>query len=239
MGLISGFIDLVSPPVCFSCGGRSYIPVCRSCDGMIEVIDGPLCRKCGKPGTFERELCPDCRSEWPAYDSARAYAVYEFPVRELVITMKRRSGRRLAEYVAPRLYETFADEFAAADAITFVPITPGRQAKRGHNQARELAAAIGSLSGKPVTGLLKLAKPVKDQGHLRNKDRSENMEDAFTVKNKSRRLAAVVEGGSFVLIDDVLTTGRTASACARVLKDAGADRVTVLTLARAAGKAFP
>lgn len=235
MGLVSGFIDLISPPVCYTCGCRSYEVVCSSCAGMIEVIDDPICRICGKPGTYERRICPDCRDERPNFNIARALSVYDFPVREAVICMKRKSGRRLAEYLAPRMYDVFAGELAAADTITFVPIAPGRRAKRGHNQAQELAAVLASLSGKPLTGTLRLIRLVRDQGHLSKKDRRKNMENAFALRNKSRRLAETVKGRSFILVDDVLTTGCTASACALVLREAGASRVTVITLARAGG----
>jgi ComF family protein len=241
MGLVSGFIDLVSPPVCFSCGGRSYVPLCRSCDGMIEIIGEPFCDVCGKPGMHENNRCPDCRSKRPKFDYARAYAVYEFPIRESVIAMKRRSGRRLAEYVAPRMAKAFVSELDGADFITYVPITPGRKANRGHNQAQELAAAVAGLAGKPVIGTLRLTKAVKDQGRSRLKpeEREENIEAAFAIRNKSERLAGIIRGSSLILIDDVLTTGSTVSACAHVLKEAGAERVLVLTLARAAGKGFP
>lgn len=233
MSFISGFIDLVSPPVCYTCGCRSYEMVCPACDGMIEAIDDPVCRICGKPGTWEKGLCPACRTERPAYDKARALAIYDFPVREAVIGMKRRSGRRLAEYLVPKIHDAFAEDLDAADIITFVPITPGRRAYRGHNQAQELAAGLAEMSGKPLIGTLRLIRGVKDQGHLAKKDRQKNIANAFSVRNKSGRLAVAIEGKSFILIDDVLTTGGTASACARVLKAAGADIVTVITLARA------
>lgn len=235
MGLISGFIDLASPPVCFACNCRSYDLICPSCDGMIEPIEDPVCRICGKPGMYERGLCPGCRENRPDFDRARALAVYDFPIREAVICMKRRSGRRLAEYLGFRMHEALFDDVEEADVITFVPIMPGRRAKRGYNQAQELAAVIAGLHDKPMAGTLRVARPPKDQGHLTLKERRENMEGAFTVRNNSRRLAEVIQGRSLILVDDVLTTGCTASACSRVLKDAGASRVTVLTLAHAGG----
>ena len=137
------------------------------------------------------------------------------------------------------MHAVFSEELAAADAITFVPIAPGRLAKRGHNQAQELAAALAGLSGTPMAGTLRLVRAVKDQGHLSMKERRDNIENAFAVRNRSQRLGGVISGSSFILVDDVLTTGCTASACARVLKRAGASRVTVLTLARAGVKTSP
>jgi predicted amidophosphoribosyltransferase len=234
MGLVRGFVDLVSPPACFACGEQSYQPLCESCLLMIEPLSEPLCPVCGHPMVTPVERCAGCRREPPAFDSAHTLAIYEFPLREAIIALKRRDGRCLADQLAPLLAEPFGDLFDGADWLTYVPMAPGPQMTRGHNQARELALALSHLSGTPAIGALRMTHFVKDQGQLPPADRPDNVAGAFAPRNSSRRLAAMIDGRDFVLIDDVLTTGATASACAAALKKAGAARVDVVTIARAA-----
>lgn len=229
MGIIRGFYELVVPPVCFACGERSLSLLCDGCATAIEPIEEPVCPVCGRPVMYDVEMCAKCRDETPPYDTARALSVYDFPMREAVLGMKTKQGRGLAEFLAPRLVSAFRDEIAKADALTYVPVSPGRMRKRGFNQAKELAIAISRLTGCPVVDALKMVRSVKDQGHLAKEKRRENVEAAFVV----RRNASVISHHELVLIDDVITTGSTASACAKALKEAGAARVTVLTLARA------
>jgi ComF family protein len=156
--------------------------------------------------------------------------VYDFPMREAVIAMKSRQGRGLADFLAPRLHEAFRAEITEADALTYVPVSPGRLHKRGFNQARELAQATGRLSGRTVVDALKMVRPVKDQGRLSINERKANVDAAFSVRDGVKG----IEHCRLVLIDDVLTTGATASACSSALKKAGASHVTVLVLALAA-----
>lgn len=233
MGMIRGVVDLVSPPICFSCGEQSYQPLCRSCLLMLEPIAEPVCPVCGHPTVEQVELCARCRRTRPAFDSARALGVYDFPLREAVIALKRRDGRCLAGQLAPLLVDTCPERLLEADYLTYVPMAPGPETTRGHNQARELALAVSGVTGVRVVGALRLTRYVKDQGQLPTVDRPDNVANAFALRNRARRLADLVEGRHFVLIDDVLTTGSTASACAGVLKSAGAGRVDVVTLARA------
>jgi ComF family protein len=229
VGIIRGFYELVVPPTCFVCGERSVELICNGCSTAIEPLEAPVCPICGRPVIHDVEMCAKCRDERPSYDAARALSAYEFPMREAVLGMKTRQGRGLAEFLAPRLAGAFQDEIRQADALVYVPVSPGRLRKRGFNQAKELAIAVSGLSGCPVIDALKMVRSVKDQGQLAMAERRENVDAAFVVKKK----APVIFDQKLVLIDDVITTGSTAAACAKALKDASAARVTVLTLARA------
>jgi len=232
MGIFRGFVDLIAPPVCHACGRRSYQPVCGECMAMIEVLADPLCPRCGRPVVDDVDLCHSCKRNPPAFDNARSLAVYDFPVRDCVIAMKSASGRAVARRLAPLIRATFADTLANANALTFVPITPARHSHRGHNQSEEIALALSRLTGTRTVGTLRITKSLKDQGGLSGKNRAKNVKGAFALKNGSDRLAKIVKGSSFVLVDDVYTTGATANECARTLKLAGAAEVRVLTLAR-------
>ncbi len=229
MGVLRGFYELVVPPVCFACGERSLSLLCHGCETAIEPIEEPVCHVCGRPVMYDVEKCAKCRADAPPFDKARALSIYDFPMREAVLGMKTRQGRGLAEFLAPRFVRAFADDIAGMDALTYVPVSPGRLRKRGFNQAKELAIAVSRLTGCPVVDALKMTHSVKDQGQLDKEKRRANVESAFA----ARRSASDILGRELVLIDDVITTGSTASACAKALKDAGTARVTVLTLARA------
>jgi ComF family protein len=229
VGLVRGFYELTVPPVCFACGERSLTPLCDGCVTAIEPIEEPVCPICGRPVIYDVEMCAKCRDDKPLFDMARALAVYDFPMREAVLGLKTRQGRGLADFLAPRFVNAFRDEIAEADALTYVPVSPGRLRKRGFNQAKELALAVSGLSGCPVVDALKMVRPVKDQGQLDKAKRRENVEAAFVVRKNAPSLIEQ----ELILVDDVITTGSTASACAKALKEAGAARLTVLTLARA------
>lgn len=229
MGLIRGLAELVVPPSCFACSSRSLTPLCHGCATAIEPIEDPVCPVCGRPTVHDVEMCARCRAHRPAFDKARALTVYDFPMREAIIGMKSQQGRGLADFLAPRLNASFSAEFAGADALTYVPVTPGRLHKRGFNQARELAEAAGSLSSRPVVDALRMVRAVKDQGQLSIDKRQANMEDAFAIKGDLQ----TIRGKRLILIDDVITTGATVSACSAALKNAGAGYVTVITLAQA------
>lgn len=203
--------------------------LCRGCATAIEPIEEPVCPVCGRPVMYDVEMCAKCRADAPPFDKARALSVYDFPMREAVLGMKTRQGRGLAEFLAPRFVRAFRDDIAGADWLTYVPVSPGRLRKRGFNQAKELAEAVSQLTGCPVVDALKMTRSVKDQGQLDKEKRKANVESAFVV----RRNAPVISRRDLILIDDVMTTGSTASACAKALKEAGVAGVTVLILARA------
>ena len=233
MGLIRGLTDLAAPPGCHACGALVYKPICDECLVSIERVEEPVCPVCGRPTVHDVDVCRYCRADRPKFDKARALAVYDFPVREAIRALKRKQGRGIARQLAPLVYEAFADEIGAADMITFVPVTPARRVKRGHNQAQELAIALSALAGMSVAGTLRVARAMKKQGTRKMAERKPNVKQVFALRNRSRRLTNLISGCHLILVDDVVTTGATVSECARVLKEAGAARVTVIALARA------
>jgi ComF family protein len=118
-----------------------------------------------------------------------------------------------------------------AEAVTWVPLSARRRARRGFDQAELLARSVARLRGMPVGRLLRRARDTRAQARLAGVDRRAALRDAFvSVRSPPARV---------VLVDDVLTTGSTAAACAGVLKGAGARRVVVLTAARSLGGPIP
>jgi ComF family protein len=149
----------------------------------------------------------------------------------LLHELKYRGRRRLAT----RLAETLLGEPAAravvvgADALVPVPLHPQRRRERGFNQAELISAAIGRRTGVAVVGgALVRRKDTAPQSGLSAAARRGNVRGAFAVRRHSQ-----VAGRCVVLVDDVLTTGATAQACAQALREAGATEVRLLSVARA------
>jgi ComF family protein len=118
----------------------------------------------------------------------------------------------------------------SADALVPVPLHRWRLFHRRYNQSAMLAQQIGILARKPVLhDALRRIRATPVQGHLKRKERQENVKGAFAVSARNKNS---VEGKTLVLIDDVLTTGATVNECSRVLLKAGAKQVHVLTLSR-------
>jgi competence protein ComFC len=160
------------------------------------------------------------------FDAAYCFGSYEGTLRELVHLFK--YGR-----MKP-LGKTLADHLAAAlprdksfDAVVPMPLHWRREWQRGFNQSVLLARATARRCGIPMVNAVRRTRATETQAGLSNARRRENVAGAFRVKK-----GALVEGRRILLIDDVMTTGATASACALALKRAGAKSVTLLALAR-------
>jgi ComF family protein len=166
----------------------------------------------------------------PVYDRARAAARYSDTMRELIQSFKYRDRQEGLPLFARWLAKAGAALLADADLIVPVPLYPSRLWWRRFNQSAMLALAVGRLTGIPVDcAVLKRVRRTASQVGLTADQRRRNVAGAFRV-GQSR--AGRVKGNKLVVIDDVITTGATAEACARSLKRAGAARVDILALAR-------
>ena len=229
MKILKAMIDLVYPPVCYSCSASSDKALCRECLRSIRFIEDPICLKCGKPVVREVGDCRDCRSQRMHFSAARSLAEYDGVVKEAVHAFKYRNARRLADLFAGLLQENLSDLIEDADIITFVPLRPAKKRQRGYNQAELLARALGRRTGKTASDTLKAVRFVKDQSKLKAADRRRNVRDAYAIKKGAE---AALKGRKVLLVDDVFTTGATASECASHLAKAGAKEIKVITLAR-------
>lgn len=202
----------------------------------LNFITGAQCRACGLPFEIAVEpdqLCGACLVRLPAYDRARAALIYGDVSRDLVLGLKYQGRRDSLVTLAGWMSAAGADLLADADLITPVPLHYFRLIRRGFNQSGWLAAALSRTSGVRLSvDALKRVRATPIQGNLSADARRRNVQGAFRVRGSRIKL---VKGRRIVLIDDVLTTGATAEACARTLKRAGAACVDVITLARVAG----
>ncbi len=212
--------------------------------GMRSLLFPTLCPGCrgGSPeDPEERPLCDECWARLPwalparpgrgsSLDGAIHLWAYEGAARELVQALKYRGMLRLVPFLGRELARAARRGVGGdpADAVTAVPLHPTRLRERTFNQAEALARRLAGELGLPYRpGLLRRALPTHAQPGLSRRERFRNVRGAFSADPDPSLAAA-----RLLLVDDVMTTGATAEACARALKRAGAARVTAVTLAR-------
>jgi ComF family protein len=229
-------LDLLYPPLCVGCRAQVAEPgsLCAVCWQNIDFLDGPACMCCGLPFDLDpgsETLCAACLAEPPSFDKARAVMRYDEKSRGPILALKHGDRLDLIPGFARWLGRAGRVLLDDADLIVPVPLHPGRLWRRRYNQAAELARALGQIAVKQVDPFsLRRVRATPSQGAMPSAAaRRRNMRGAFQVL-PSRQSG--IEGRTILLVDDVLTTGATADACARVLKRAGATKVHVLALAR-------
>jgi len=228
-------LDIVLPPRCLKCGTTvdSVGALCATCWPAVAFLAPPHCAACGLP--FEIDLGPDalcgaCAGERPLYARARAAFRYDDGSKELILRFKHADRTDSAPAFARWMGRAGEALLADTDLIAPVPLHWLRLFARRYNQAALLASELGRLAGKPaVNDLLLRRRRTPSQGGLGALARHRNVAGAFAVDPRRRPL---LQDKRVLLVDDVLTTGATVSACASALLRAGAGAVDVLTLAR-------
>jgi ComF family protein len=208
--------------------------LCAGCFSRLSFVTEPCCARCGVP--FPRRsaakglLCPSCDARPPAFEAARAALRYDAGSQRLILPFKHGDRTELAAPLARHMARAGAALLERADLLAPVPLHPRRLLKRRYNQAALLAARLARLSGKPhLPDLLRRRRATPPLGEAGAAERAALVAGIFSV---SRRGAARVAGRRVLLVDDVLTSGATAGACAEALLAAGAAAVDVLAAAR-------
>jgi len=212
--------------------GYTRVPVCPTCLTAPSAHSAEhFCRQCKTPflNAFPLDLegrCALCRAGARGFDAAYCFGFYEGPLRELIHLLKYDGMKPLAgllgEYLSRAL--PLDEKF---DAVVPMPLHWRRRFERGFNQAALLAKHLARRRRIPLLNAVRRIRATQTQTGLTNAKRRENVRGAF----RARR-GQPLKGLRVLLVDDVMTTGATASACAAVLKRAGARSVTLLTLAR-------
>jgi predicted amidophosphoribosyltransferase len=216
-------LDLLAPPACAICRAAGPL-LCACCMQSLPLLDGPVCARCGAAAVRPVDDCAGCRGRRFGFASAAAAMRYDDAAgRALVHGLKDGGLRALAAPAAGLMALVIARP--DADLLTWVPADPVRQALRGYHPPRLLAEELSERWGLPALRLLDGPLWRRPQRGLTRQGRRSNVRGAFATR------APV--SGNVVLVDDVHTTGATLSAAARVLRSAGAARVSAVTLARA------
>jgi ComF family protein len=204
----------------------------------MEPILGATCEICGERlgsghSVLPNQVCPACQETRPQFTQAAAYGAYDGGLRELIHLLKYDRVTPAVGVLGKMLAEAIQKLRPDADSILVVPVPlySSKRRERGFNQAELIACAVlkkNAFTGaRLATDVLERTRPTVSQIGLTRPQRVENIRGAFRVRHPSR-----VSRRNVLLVDDVLTTGTTASECARILRKAGAERVWVATVAR-------
>lgn len=208
---------------CIVCGNEIFpnrYCICADCSIESNVN---YCIRCGRHKVGTGDYCSDC-SEFSVYfDEARSPANYEGEARKLVQRFKYGNAPYLAKPMSEYMLDTLLLSDWDIDCITFVPIHKKRRKQRGYNQAELLALSLAERVDIPCIPLLEKTESTVNQARLNKAERMKNLHGTFAAAGKPP--------DHVLLVDDVMTTGSTASECSKVLKRAGAKVVYLLTFA--------
>lgn len=228
--------SLLYPPACLLCRqplDADRAPFCDACRADMSPPQPPLCLRCGLGvrGAYDAlAICPSCRRRPPAFDRACAPFAYESRVREAIHAFKYHGHHRIGRWLAAEMAATAERSLPLNElrAVVAVPMHPLKRRLKGANPAEDLARALAETLRLPhQSALLRRRRWTPTQTRLRPSQRFRNVRDAFA---PGRSHPA---DGAVLLVDDVLTSGATAHACALALRASGARAVFVLTAARA------
>jgi ComF family protein len=230
---LHGALDFALPPRCPGCGAITAAAdaFCLDCWSALELLGPPCCETCALPFPFPQDegaRCAGCLAAPPPFDRLRAAVGYGDLAGAVAIKLKYGRKPGVARIMA-RLMQRHVDA-AAAPLLAPVPLHRWRIWQRGYNQSALIAAALARVHGlRHVPDLLVRTRATPPLKGMSPRERRLAVRGAIAL---NPRHAATAKGATILIVDDVFTTGATASACAQALKRAGAARVELLCWAR-------
>ncbi|MDH3635208.1 MAG: ComF family protein [Gammaproteobacteria bacterium] len=225
---IARFIDhLFAPGVCLACGSEisDANSLCPDCKARLQWVPNP-CQYCGQPNAANGLVCPRCLLCPPRWQKMIAPLQYRGLARRYLLQLKFSESHYLAKTLCHQCLEPFRASTPQPEVLIPVPLHRTRLLERGYNQAREIAGIWSRAFGIPVDQhALTRLRATPGQSGLSATQRANNVRQAFAYAPKRvyRHVA---------LVDDIVTTGSTASEITKTLHRAGVDFVEVWALAR-------
>ncbi len=198
---------------------------CPDCLNALPFNDGNTCSHCGRSVIKKEDYCLSCKNFLVSVDRARSVFRYEGSIKRLIPRFKYHDEKHLGEVFAHYLANCYFENYFNSDLTLFVPMDKETLKERGYNQTEVLANNLSEIINVPVKADVLIKKKPTNHAGLSRKDRLKSMDAYKVVKRKE------VKDKSILLIDDVMTTGATVEAIAKLLKKAGAREVNVLTVA--------
>ncbi len=228
-------LDALLPPHCLTCDAAvaEQGTLCAECFRGLTPITAPLCAVCGVPFLHPGQagpggLCPGCLARRPAFAAARAALRYDEGAKRLLLPFKHADRTELAGPIAVRMAAAGPALLGRAGLVAPVPLHWRRLLSRRYNQSALLGRRLAAGAGLPfLPDLLRRIRPTPPLGERGSAERAEILEGAFAVRRDAR-----IRGVRVLLVDDVMTSGATAEACAVALLGAGARAVDVIAAAR-------
>ena len=234
--LIKAALDLVFPRSCVHCGdaieGSSYDFLCSECEQEILPCLPPACKTCGYPffgAVIGPRVCPHCVDLDPVFDQGKTLFIAKGAGRSLLHHLKYQQGFYVLQDLRKMVTTTrhYLDYIHNA-ALIPVPLHPTKLRERGFNQSERIADMLISTTNgsSTVENLLIRQVYTQTQTRLNYAERHRNVKNAFALAPDT----VLIPDKQYILVDDVFTTGSTLNACARILRDAGATRLKVVTI---------
>ncbi len=224
------FLDFVFPPQCQLCGKPSQSVLCSDCASSLELLNDGYCLVCNGAISADESKCNrKHRGNGNYIDFVRPLAPFDSPHRQLIHLLKYSGVTDIADFFGEQIGDLVESErhFLQYDAFIPVPLHKNRHKERRYNQAELIANAASKKSAKPVlTDVVRRVKQTKSQTKLSASERKINVSGAFAVEKPDE-----VYGRSFIIIDDVVTTGATTNEIAKELHKAGAKRICAICIA--------
>lgn len=228
-------LSLFYPPHCAACSADTAAGchLCEQCASGVREIRAPFCQRCSE--SFDGAItgaftCANCAHREFTFEAAVSRFRSEGVVREFIHRFKYERQFYLRHQLGDWLAAAWLDEriqHRPVDYLIPVPLHSARRREREFNQAEVLARILGKRTGTPVLEALRRNRYTSTQTRLNRRERMENLHGAFELRHNSP-----VQSRHLIIVDDVFTTGSTVEECARVLSQAGAESIRVVTVAR-------
>ncbi|MGZ0707803.1 ComF family protein [Coraliomargarita sp. W4R53] len=233
--LMQPLAEVFFPRSCVHCGdaveASDYQFLCRSCSRELFLSKPPTCTTCGYPFfgmMVGPRTCPHCVELNPLFDEGKTLFLAKGPARSVIHTLKYQSGFYVLQDVRAMIARApyYRDYFEGAILVP-VPLHSTKERERGFNQSRVIAETLAASTGaKGLQNMLVRTVYTQTQTRLSRTARHQNVKNAFALALD----AVVIPDQTYIIVDDVFTTGSTLNACAAVLRDAGVNQIKVATL---------